>query len=77
MTGLSGGYDESFIVGKKEDAQFMSYYGKNGSLIAVDSINSPKEFMAIKRALSNGFNITMETVRDPNFKPENLFSGSS
>ena len=77
MTGLSGGYDESFIVGKKEDAQFISYYGKNGSLIAVDSINSPKEFMAIKRALSKGFKITMETVKDPNFKPENLFSGST
>ncbi|MEK9649466.1 MAG: FAD-dependent oxidoreductase [Gammaproteobacteria bacterium] len=77
MAGISSGYDESFIVGNKREAQFLSYYGKNGSLIAVDSVNSPKEFMAIKRALSNRYSISMETIRDPNFKPENLFSGSA
>jgi 3-phenylpropionate/trans-cinnamate dioxygenase ferredoxin reductase subunit len=77
MAGLSMGYDETIIIGNKSEAKFLSYYGKNGILIAVDSVNSPKEFMAIKRALSNRFNITMDTIKDPNFKPENLFSGSN
>ena len=77
MVGISRNFDEVHIIGSTEDAEFLACYGKEGSLIAVDSVNMSKPFMLMKKALSGGSRIPMEVIKDKDFKPENIFSGSN
>ena len=51
MAGISNGYDECHILGSISSAEFIACYGKDGYLIAVDSVNQSKQFMLFKRAL--------------------------
>ena len=77
MAGLSSGYDESVILGDIDAAEFIACYGKDGHLIAVDSVNQSKQFMLFKRALSNGFKLEMSLIKNKDFQPESIFSGSN
>ena len=77
MAGLSSGYDECHIIGDIDAAEFIACYGKDGYLIAVDSVNKSKQFMLFKRALANGFRLEMSLLKDQNFQPESIFSGSN
>jgi len=77
MAGLSSGYDECHIIGDIDSAEFIACYGKNGHLIAVDSVNQSKQFMLFKKALGNGFQLEMNLIKDKNFQPESIFSGSN
>ena len=77
MTGISSGYDECHILGDINSVEFLACYGKNGYLIAVDSVNQSKKFMLFKRALSNGFKLEMGLIKNENFQPESIFSGSN
>ena len=77
MAGLSSGYDETIVLGDIGSTEFIACYGKNGYLIAVDSVNQPKQFMLFKRALSNGYKLEMELIKNENFQPESIFSGSN
>ena len=77
MAGLSYGYDESLILGDIDGAEFIACYGKDGHLIAVDSVNQSKQFMLFKRALSNGFKIEMSLIKNKDFQPESIFSSSN
>ncbi|KRO33988.1 MAG: hypothetical protein ABS20_00400 [SAR86 cluster bacterium BACL1 MAG-121022-bin58] len=77
MAGLSNGYDESIILGDIEAAEFIVCYGKAGYLAAVDSVNQSKQFMLFKRALSNGFKLEMSLIKNKDFQPESIFSGSN
>jgi len=77
MAGLSSGFDESVILGNIDAAEFIVCYGKDGHLIAVDSVNQSKQFMLFKRALSNGFMLEMSLIKNKDFQPESIFSGSN
>jgi len=77
MAGLSHGYDECHILGDVDSAEFIACYGKDGYLIAVDSVNQSKPFMLFKRALGNGFKLEMDLIKNENFQPESIFSGSN
>jgi 3-phenylpropionate/trans-cinnamate dioxygenase ferredoxin reductase subunit len=77
MAGLSSGYDECHIIGDIDSAEFVACYGKEGHLIAVDSVNQSKQFMLFKKALGNGFKLEMSLIKDKNFQPESIFSGSN
>ena len=76
MAGLSEGYDEIHIHGKIEENAFMACYGKEGSLIAVDSVNMPKNFNNYKKALANSMGLSMDLIKDPKFDPSSIFSAS-
>lgn len=77
MAGISSGYDECHILGDINSVEFLACYGKNGYFIAVDSVNQSKKFMLFKRALSNGFKLEMGLIKNENFQPESIFSGSN
>ena len=77
MAGLSSGFDECVIIGDIDAAEFIACYGKNGHLIAVDSVNQSKQFMLFKRALNNGFMLEMSLLKNKDFQPESIFSGSN
>ena len=77
MAGISNGYDECHILGSISSAEFIACYGKDGYLIAIDSVNQSKQFMLFKRALGNGFKLEMELIKNKDFQPESIFSGSN
>lgn len=49
IAGLSQGYDRTVLRGDPEAGGFGLYYFAQGELIAVDAVNSPKDFMTGKR----------------------------
>jgi len=49
IAGLSQGYDQTVLRGDPDTRKFALYYFAQGELIAVDAINSPKDFMAGKK----------------------------
>lgn len=57
IAGLSDGYDETRTIGEPKDNKFYVAYLKDGRLIAVDSINSPRSHMMARRVIG-------ETWRD-------------
>jgi 3-phenylpropionate/trans-cinnamate dioxygenase ferredoxin reductase subunit len=65
IAGLSQGYDQTVVRGNPEDKQFACLYLRAGVLIAVDAINSPREFMQAKRMIAEKATIDPETAPDP------------
>lgn len=57
IVGLSSGFDQTVVKGNPDAEKFAVYYFREGQLLAVDAINSPRDFMAGRRALSSGVNI--------------------
>lgn len=53
IAGLSQGYDKAILRGNPESASFSCLYLKEGILIAVDAINSPKDFLQSKVLIAN------------------------
>lgn len=55
IAGLSDGYDEVVLRGDpKEGRSFAAYYFKGETLLAVDAVNAPRDFMMARMALSKG-----------------------
>jgi 3-phenylpropionate/trans-cinnamate dioxygenase ferredoxin reductase component len=65
IAGLSQGYDEVALRGDPASRSFAAYYLARGRLIAVDAINSPREFSLGKRLVSAGFTVEADVLRDP------------
>jgi 3-phenylpropionate/trans-cinnamate dioxygenase ferredoxin reductase subunit len=65
IAGLSQGYDEVALRGDPSSRSFAAYYLARGRLIAVDAINSPREFSLGKKLVSAGFEIDADVLRDP------------
>lgn len=53
IAGLSQGYDQTVLRGNPNDGKFACLYLKEGSLIAVDAINSPRDFVQSKELIAN------------------------
>ncbi|MBS8262077.1 pyridine nucleotide-disulfide oxidoreductase [Roseibium polysiphoniae] len=51
IAGLSDGYHETRTIGEPKDNKFYVAYLKDGRLIAVDSINSPRSHMMARRVI--------------------------
>jgi 3-phenylpropionate/trans-cinnamate dioxygenase ferredoxin reductase subunit len=64
--GLSQGYDMSVLRGDMSTHSFALFYLKAGKLIAMDAINSPRDFIKAKQLILAGFNITPERIEDIN-----------
>jgi 3-phenylpropionate/trans-cinnamate dioxygenase ferredoxin reductase component len=52
IAGLCQGYDQTVVRGDPESGKFALYYFAQGKLLAVDAINSPKDFMQGKKWLT-------------------------
>lgn len=49
IAGLSQGYDRAVLRGDPDTGSFALYYLAHGELLAVDAVNSPRDFMTGKR----------------------------
>jgi len=49
IAGLSEGYDQAVVRGDPDAGSFALYYLARGELLAVDAVNSPRDFMTGKK----------------------------
>ncbi|WP_176079798.1 NAD(P)/FAD-dependent oxidoreductase [Paraburkholderia tropica] len=54
IAGLSHGFDQTVMRGNPDAERFAVYYFRDGKFLAVDAVNSPRDFMAGRRALTSG-----------------------
>jgi 3-phenylpropionate/trans-cinnamate dioxygenase ferredoxin reductase subunit len=64
IAGLAAGYDEIVVRGDPAQRSFAAFYLRAGELIAVDAVNSPKEFMAGKKLVASRARLAPEQLRD-------------
>ncbi|NNE57822.1 MAG: FAD-dependent oxidoreductase [Hellea sp.] len=67
IAGLFGGYDEIIVRGDPDNSRNVAtFYFKGDRLLAVDAVNSPREFMMSKMALSKDKMLDKSILIDPN-----------
>ena len=67
IAGISQHHDRRVIRGSPEEEKFAVFYQKDKRLIAVDAINSPKEFVTGKKLIERQIEIPLELLQDMNF----------
>ena len=65
IVGLSGEHDTVTIRGEMSDNKFMLFYTKENELMAVDSINNPKEFLISRKLVEKKVKIDLDMISDP------------
>jgi 3-phenylpropionate/trans-cinnamate dioxygenase ferredoxin reductase subunit len=66
IVGLSTGYDEVVLRGEPASRSFAAFYLAQGELLAVDAVNSPREFAAGKKLVASRARIAPDVLRDQN-----------
>jgi 3-phenylpropionate/trans-cinnamate dioxygenase ferredoxin reductase subunit len=64
IAGLSQGYDQTVMRGDPATRSFSCLYLQDGTLIAVDAVNCPRDFMQAKALIGNHAVIAPETLAD-------------
>jgi len=62
--GLSGGHDAAVVRGSPEDRTFSVIYLKQGRMIAIDSVNSVKDYVQAKKLIEVGAMISPDDLID-------------
>ncbi|HJR69581.1 MAG TPA: FAD-dependent oxidoreductase [Gammaproteobacteria bacterium] len=65
IVGLSSGYDEVVLRGDPAKRSFAAFYLEGGRLLAVDAVNSPREFAAGKKLVASRARVPREVLADP------------
>jgi len=65
VVGLSTGHDEVVVRGDPATRSFAAYYLGAGQLLAVDAVNSPKDFLAGKKLVAARAKPAPDVLRDP------------
>jgi len=66
IAGLSQGYDQAVLRGDPDSSSFALYYLVRGELIAVDAVNSPRDFMTGKRWIAERRQLDAKKLGDTN-----------
>lgn len=72
IAGLSQGYDDVVIRGEPDSRTFSCAYLKDGALIAVDAINSPRDFMQSKALIAAHAVIDRASLEDADIALKDL-----
>ncbi|MFI6343987.1 NAD(P)/FAD-dependent oxidoreductase [Streptomyces sp. NPDC050560] len=64
IAGLSAGHDELVVRGDPEAERFSVLYYRRGTLLAADAVNSPADYMAVRKALGQGATIPAHLAAD-------------
>jgi 3-phenylpropionate/trans-cinnamate dioxygenase ferredoxin reductase subunit len=67
MAGLSNGADASVLRGSLQDGPFSVYHYRGETLIAVDTVNAPKDHLQARKLLDAGVSPTREQAADLGF----------
>ncbi|MFD7994719.1 NAD(P)/FAD-dependent oxidoreductase [Streptomyces mexicanus] len=64
IAGLSTGYDEVVVRGEPDSERFSVLYYRQGELLAIDAVNSPADYMAVRKALTQGRTVPAGAAAD-------------
>lgn len=64
IAGLSAGHDRYVVRGDIDDESFAVLYYRGDALLAVDAVNAPGDYMAVRKALTQGSTIPAESAAD-------------
>ncbi len=65
IAGLSTGYDDLVLRGDPDVGRsFAAFYFKGDKLLAVDAVNSPREFAMVRMLLTKGKNLDKQKIAD-------------
>ncbi len=64
IAGLSNGFDRTVLRGEPKALRFSLFYFRSGRLIAVDSVNRGADYMAVRKILGSGRNVTADEIAD-------------
>ena len=62
--GISAGYDQAILRGNKDDRSFSVAYLKQGQLIAMDCVNSAKDYVQARKLLELGIIVDPSVLAD-------------
>jgi 3-phenylpropionate/trans-cinnamate dioxygenase ferredoxin reductase subunit len=65
IAGLSEGYERTVVRGNPESGSFALYYLSGGELLAVDAVNSPRDFMTGKKWIAERRHPDPAKLADP------------
>ncbi len=72
MVGFSSDGDTAIVRGDKSTNEFAIFYLKDGKIVAVDAVNSPREFMVCKQLY--GKKVNPKDLADPGFELKSLLT---
>jgi 3-phenylpropionate/trans-cinnamate dioxygenase ferredoxin reductase subunit len=64
IAGLSTGYDDVILRGDPTSEQFSALYYAGSDLIAIDAVNAPRDYMAVRKILEAGGSVPPEVAAD-------------
>ena len=64
IAGVLDGYDEIVLRGDAQENSFAAFYFKAKTMLAVDAINRPAEYLGTKQLLQRGQSLAPEAIRD-------------
>ena len=64
IAGLTAGYDHVVIRGNPDERSFAAFYLHGDRLLAVDAVNSPREFMLGKKLIAAGARLDHDELAD-------------
>ncbi len=64
IAGLAGGFDQTVLRGDPAAERFSVLYYRGARLLAVHAVNSPRDYLAVRRALAAGQDIPAELAAD-------------
>ncbi len=72
IVGLSQGYTQAVVRGAPSDGAFSVFYLKDGVLIAVDAINSPREYMMGRKLVADHAQMDPNRIANTNISVKEL-----
>lgn len=72
IAGLSHGYDQAVMRGDAKTRCFTCVYLKAGHIIAVDAVNSPKDFIQSKKLIAEHATLDVARLPDPTVELKDL-----
>jgi 3-phenylpropionate/trans-cinnamate dioxygenase ferredoxin reductase subunit len=64
------------LRGEPSSKSFAVFYFHEGSLISVDAVNAPAEFLTAKKLIAAGAKILPETVQDTSVSMKEIMAGA-
>ena len=77
IAGLNQGYDALVVRGDPDTRKFAVFYLKNGTLIAVDAVNSPPEFLASKKLIMTGAKLAPAVLKDTSISMKDIAAAAA
>lgn len=72
IAGLSAGHTHHVVRGDVDGESFSVLYYRDGVLLAVDAVNAGADYMAVRKALTQGSTIPAETAADTRLRLREL-----